>query len=73
MMTEQYVLLWSRRQNALHIETLERHTSVNRQAYADNRPGDYRLLLIGTRAEVESTEASIRPTLIKRDALRTAA
>lgn len=65
-MPEQYVLLWSQRQNALHIETLEKHTSLNRAAYADNAPGDYRMLLLGTRAEVDATAASIRQTLVQR-------
>lgn len=70
MMAEQWVLCWSCSQNALHVETLERHTSMNRAAYADNRPGDYRLLLVGTRAEVDSTAASIRPTMAQREAGR---
>lgn len=69
-MTEQWVLLWSQRQNALHVETLDRHTSLNRTAYAENRPGDYRLLLAGTRAEVDTTAASIRPTMEHREAGR---
>lgn len=67
MMTEQHVLLWSQSQNALHIETLAKHASLNRAAYADNTPGDYRLLLVGTRADVEATAASIRPTMALRD------
>ena len=49
------------------------NTINNRQAYADNKPGDYRVMLIGTRAEVEETAASIRPTLAARDVLRAAA
>ena len=61
-----WVLCWSQRQNALHIEPLTRHTSLNRAAYADNRPGDYRMLLVGSKAEVDATAASIRPTLIAR-------
>lgn len=72
-MIEQFVLLWSQAQNALHVEPLARCITLNRQAYADNRPGDYRLLLVGTRAEVETTADSIRPTLIARDALKDAA
>lgn len=65
-MTEQYVLLWSRSQNTLHVETLAQHCSSNRQAYAENRPGDYRLLLVGTHAEVYATAASIMPTMAAR-------
>jgi len=60
---EQWVLAWSQRQNALHVETLERHMQLNREACVDNRPGDYRLLRIGTRAEVDATANSIRPAL----------
>lgn len=69
-MNDQFVLLWSQCQNALHIEPLAKHTSLNRAAYADNAPGDYRLLLIGTRIEVDATAASIRPTLEQREAGR---
>ena len=69
-MNEQWVLLWSQAQNALHVETLAQHTSKNSEAYADNRPGDCRLLLVGTRAEVDATAASIRPTMVQRDAGR---
>lgn len=69
-MNEQWVLCWSQSQNALHVETLTQHASKNREAYADNRPGDYRLLLVGTRAEVDATAASIRPTMVQRDAGR---
>ena len=65
-MTEQWALLWSRSQNALHVETLAQHCSGNRQAYAENRPGDYRLLLVGTRSEVDTTAASIRQTMATR-------
>lgn len=65
-MAEQWALLWSRSQNVLHFETLVDHIKANRTAYAENRPGDYRLLLIGTRGEVEATAASIKPTLTKR-------
>ena len=65
-MNGQHVLLWSQTQNALHVETLTQHTSTNRAAYADNLPGDYRLLLVGTKAEVDATAASIQPTIAAR-------
>ena len=66
MNSDRWVLCWSQRQNALHVETLERHASSNREAYAENRPGDYRLLLVGTRDEVDATASSIRPTMALR-------
>jgi len=61
-----YVLLWSQRQNALHVEPLERHLSLNRQAYRDNTGGDYRLLFIGTREEVDQAADAIRNTIRER-------
>ena len=66
MSYEQWVLCWSQRQNALHVETLERHASSNREAYAENRAGDYRLLLVGSRDEVDATANSIRATMAQR-------
>jgi hypothetical protein len=66
-MTEPYVLLWSQRQNALHIEPLEFMFTNNRNAYRDNRGGDYRLLLIGTREEVDATCDSMRSTMANRE------
>ena len=65
-MPEQFVLLWSQQQNALHIETLERHASLNREAFAADKPGDYRLLLVGTRADADNGAALIRKTLAER-------
>lgn len=64
---EQWALLWSHKQNALHIEPLERMFSMNRQAYRDNKGGDYRLLLIGTRADVDATADSLRSTMARRE------
>ena len=65
-----YALLWSQQDNAIKIQPLDDCASLNRAAYADNTPGDYRLLLIGTRIEVDATAASIRPTLDQREAGR---
>ncbi len=65
--TEQWVLLWSQRQNALHIEPLEHMLKMNRQAYRDNKGGDYRLMLIGARAEVDATADSLRSTMAQRE------
>jgi hypothetical protein len=66
-MTEQWVLLWSHKQNALHIEPLSLMFTNNRNAYRDNRGGDYRLLLIGTREEVDATCDSMRSTMANRE------
>lgn len=66
----QHVLLWSERQNCLHIEPLDRMLSANRQAYRDNRPGDYRVLFIGTREEVDEAAKACHSTIDGRDLLR---
>ncbi len=65
---ELWVLAWSQRQNALHVETLHRHTELNREACAANRAGDYRLLFVGSRSEVDSAAEKLRPTLARRNA-----
>ena len=69
---EQYVLLWSARQNALHVETLDRMLASNRSACADGRACDYIVLLIGARAEVEAGAEKLRATLIERERRRKA-
>lgn len=61
-----HVLLWSQRQNALHIETLDQHLSLNRQAYRDNQGGDYRVMFIGTREEVDNAATALRNTISDR-------
>jgi hypothetical protein len=33
-----FVLLWSQRDNALHVEPLERVLSLNRESYTDDEP-----------------------------------
>lgn len=69
-MTGEWVLLWSGRQNALHIETVERMLAANRRDYRDNKARDYVPLVIGTRELCEQTAESVRPTLAKRDTRR---
>ena len=66
MAARPYVLLWSASQNAVKVQTLERCMSETRADYTANLPGDFRTLLVGTKAEVDATAASIRPTLIAR-------
>lgn len=62
-----WVLLWSHRQNAFHIEPLQVMLSNNRAAYADNKGGDYRVLHIGYLEDVEATAGACRATLAGRD------
>lgn len=64
---EMWVLLWSYKQNALHIEPLERTLALNRRAYTDNKPGDYRLLFVGYREDVDAASRACRNTLKGRE------
>ena len=61
-----FALLWSHEQNAMHIETLDESFAANRRAYTDNRPGDYRVLMVGYREEVDAAARSCRQTVVKR-------
>ena len=65
--SDQWCLCWRQHQNALHIEPMERHLSANRAAYRDNTAGDYRLLLIGTREEVDTAATAARQTIGLRE------
>lgn len=49
---DKWVLCWTQTKNTLHIESLETHLSLNCQSFVKNLSGDYRVLQIGTRAEV---------------------
>lgn len=66
----QYVLLWSQRQNSLHVEPLENLLENNRRAYRDNVSTDYQVLLMGSREDVDATAENLRPTLKARTADR---
>jgi hypothetical protein len=66
-MTEQWVLLWSQKQNALHIEPMDRMLTINRNAYRDNRPGDYRTLFIGPRDVIDAAADAMRSTMADRE------
>lgn len=71
-----HVLLWSRNQNALHIEPVERMLSSNRDAYRDDRACDYIAIFMGSRDEMCAAADACRNTLLNRlpaSALREAA
>jgi hypothetical protein len=61
-----HALLWSRRQNALHVEPVERMLASNRDAYRDNRPVDYVVLIIGSLELCQTTGENLRGTLRAR-------
>ncbi|MBI5255413.1 MAG: hypothetical protein HY855_02860 [Burkholderiales bacterium] len=72
-LTDLWCLCWSQRQNALHIEQLGKHLSSNRQAYADNAAGDYRLLAVDCRAGIDMLARNLQGTLAARESVRTVA
>lgn len=73
MAIEQFVLAWSQRQNAFHVEPLAQHIASNKAAPADDRAGEYRLIAVGSREEVERAADALRPAITSRDVIRRAA
>lgn len=65
-MTEQWALLWSKQQNALHVEPVERMLSLNRVAYREDAGGDYRVLFLGSQQEVNEAAEAVRATMTSR-------
>lgn len=67
-LTNQWVLLWSQKQNALHVETLPETLAINRRACIHNKPGDYRVLMVGSHEDVSATSRSFVQMLQQRSA-----
>ena len=67
--SELWVLEWSQRQNALHIQQIHKTLDFNRKLYVDNKKAanDYRVVHIGSRADCEAMAASCRQTMEARD------
>lgn len=63
-----HALLWSRSQNALHIETIAEMLSSNRQAYAGNRKSDYVPIYFGSDDDCHDGAKALRSTMAKRQA-----
>lgn len=61
-----HVLLWSKRQNALHIEPVDRMLSSNRDAYRDDRGCDYIPIAMGSKEEMHAAADAVRNTLSAR-------
>lgn len=66
-MSKQFVLLWSKSQNAIHVESLEDMLSSNRAAYKENRATDYVPLYVGERALIDSAAGFCHATLVGRE------
>lgn len=65
-----HALLWSQRNNALHVETVEAMLSRGRVAYTADRPTHYVPLLIGSWSEVHAAADAARQTLAERSRSR---
>jgi hypothetical protein len=66
-----WALLWSKRQNCLHIEPVDDWLSKNRTAYRDEgNLMDYHPIYIGDKETCHTTADSVRPTIIARDRAR---
>ncbi len=61
-----WALEWSQRQNTFHVQPLHDALSANRSAYTGNAKGDYRILHIGYRDEVDAMADACRGTLQRR-------
>lgn len=70
-MNEQWALLWSKRQNCFHIETVSGWLSKNRVAYRDNSTlNDYHPIYIGDKEMCHATADSVRSTIVAREQAR---
>lgn len=65
----QYSLLWSKSQNALHVEPVEHTLSVNRQRYLADKAvhDDYIPISFGTRVEVDAEAEVCKGLLSQRE------
>lgn len=66
MENETYVLEWSQRQSGFHIQPLGEAVKGNRKAFMQNRPCDYIVVHVGTKAECDSAAEMLRPVVMKR-------
>lgn len=72
-MTDLWALLWSKRQNCLHIEPVADWLSKNRAAYRDECSlMDYHPIYIGDKEMCHITADSVRATISARDVSRKA-
>ena len=72
MADEQYALLWSRSQNALHIEELARTVATGRAMLEADRGNDYIIVDIGPIETIDAAASRLRPLLVERESVRAA-
>lgn len=64
---KQYVLEWSKKQNAFHIQPVEISLSRNQECFLRNGISDYIVLMIGTFDVVTNMADHHREKLIERE------
>lgn len=67
---ETWVLLWSAKQNCLHIEPEALMFKRNRERFAAGHAGDYVPMFSGLRADIDAAAAALRQTIVDRDRRR---
>lgn len=66
-MNDKYVLEWSRKQNAFHIQPEGKAVEMNLQALVSNYERDYATIAIGAREHCEMVAKHFRPYLKQRE------
>ena len=72
-MNELWNLLWSRSQQAFHIEQVKYTVRTNQSAFLANRRMDYVTLLVGTEDECHAEADFLRPKLHEQQRMKAAA
>jgi len=68
-MGDKYFLLWSKSQDALHIEPIERTMGINAEHFARNRQAnDYMPIAIGTQEQIDAVADVCRKAMLERKA-----
>jgi hypothetical protein len=70
LLQDMTVLLWSQRQNVLHIESVREMLESNIEALRCDRPMDYVVIYIGTQSECDKVAEAVHPKLWKREEAR---
>ena len=68
MSKELWTLEWSAKQNAFHIQPIVRTLASNQERFLDNKPGDYLVLMVGSKETCQDMADNQRQKLESRKA-----
>lgn len=71
-MDEHYALLWSKSQDAIHVEPLYESLHKGRAAFVGNRKTDYIMLYVGSRHEIDEAAPRLRAAMKNRPCIQDA-